>query len=104
MTKQETAEWLAENVLGWEFKGGVNPRWECFENKFEHGSDKLTAVWAHKLCKLIYSPDGFFAVIKAINVKDLTINKLSIIAKAWNNFFITLDYEAFYKAVYEAMK
>jgi len=70
MNKQEMAEWLAENVLIWEFKKGREiPIWKCLKNKFNYGPDQLTGVWDRKLCELIYSPDGFFAVWDAVERK-----------------------------------
>ena len=52
----------------------------------------------------IYSPDGFFAVTGAINISDLAIIQVKIIAKAWENFLFTRDYDAFYKAVWQALE
>jgi len=73
MNKQQMAEWLAKNVLGWTFKEGENPIWECPENKFTHGPDQYTEVQDHKLCELIYSPDGFFAVWDTMNKDTYSI-------------------------------
>jgi len=123
MNKTETAEWLAENVLGWKFKEGGSPVpvWEFPEpeNKFTHGPYQLGGVWDHKLCKTIYSPDGFFAVWDAViknkfmyfgwrnegpqhdSSNRCAISKLvpSPESTAYGD-----RYEAFYNAVYEAMK
>ena len=50
----------------------------------------------------IYSPDGLISVIERL-VEDLP-NFPSSIAKAWENFLFTRDYDAFYKAVWQALE
>jgi len=95
-TKQEMAEWLAEKVLGW----------ECETHPI--GLLWITPNTTHRtmnvedLVEYFYSPDGFLAVIQSIDVVDLSVKQLSIIAQAWENFFVNQDYEAFYNAVWEA--
>lgn len=76
MTKQEMAEWLAENVLGAE----VEDKYECV--------------------KYIYSPEGFFAVLAGIRTR----RKYPKLREAWSTFLFNQNYEAFYNAVHEAMK
>lgn len=51
------------------------------------------------LIKFIYSPEGFFAVIKAIDA--VTKTSLHRALMAW---FYDRNMEAFYNAIYEVMK
>lgn len=114
MTKQQMAEWLAENVLGWEkAKKGY---WYTFK-----GPDNYDVVG------FIYSPDGFFAVLKAFYKAGFRWSIDYMDHETWNDSPIypiisietgelvaevscknpedePIDYEAFYKSVYEAMK
>lgn len=113
-------EWLAKNVLGWKFEDSERPQWRCPGKRFTHGPDQLTRVWSHKLCDLIYSPDGFFAVWDAV-IKKFPYLEIAFSITAYESIccvFTNHDdgdadwmfnqfgkdrYEAFYSAVYEAM-
>lgn len=98
MTKQEMAEWLAEKVLGWEKDfDGV---WQCSKNQ----AKERAAIWGSKLQGVIYSPEGFFAVIKKLKNSFPNEKASTIVMTAWIQFLDNQDYEAFYNAVYEAFK
>lgn len=107
MNKQEMAEWLAENVLRWTYCS------DC-----ETWVADLGEHWRREpsIVDIIYSPDGFFAVwdavIKAGN-NDVTIGQEFVGGESEQPLRCLIDdgvgegkdrYEAFYNAVYEAMK
>lgn len=120
MTKQEMAEWIAENVLGWEFCGECN-LW--VREDIPHDTDDPPI-----LIDFIYSPDGFFAVWDAVEEKfkggqddygnfSDSLQSMSFSPKEDGHycFCVVINYEnhygtgkdrykAFYNAVYEAMK
>jgi len=93
MTKQETAEWLAEYVLHYKYCG------ECDvvvrPNIPNEPKEPLMLV------DFIYSPEGLCAVIEQVRKLE-PVPK--VICLAWSAFLLYGDYEAFYNAVYEAMK
>jgi len=111
-TKQEMAEWLAENVLEGEFYpqnvAGKSVLWKIKERFLKPS----------QLVPFIYSPDGFFAVLDAMERRFeetyfcLNINStmasfifMDGVAKTSSKVGHGKDrYEAFYNAVYEAMK
>ena len=104
MDRQETAEFLAEKVLGWELKqieGHEGPFWmEGEEIRF------VPYTPDSKLENFIYSPEGFFTVInkfsKWLELRDKhTIRKF---IEAWGDFLFEQDYQAFYNSVIEVMK
>ena len=100
MTKQEMAEWLAEKMLGGTQSGGI---WILMLPHFKN--QEGMRISNEYLAKIIYSPDGFFAVIGEINKRLAGEGVRSIeLDLAWYTFFREMDYEAFYNAVYEAMK
>ena len=91
MNKQEMAEWLAENVLNLPKVEGNY----FVPLQFSKRTDYLTAF--------IYSPDGFFAVWDAVEKKG------NLGLDFWEEFNLKVGggkdrFEAFYNAVYEAMK
>jgi len=118
MTKQQMAEWLAENVLRWEFSPiteGSELTARCIKwGKQETAICKETG----ELAQFIYSPDGFFAVWDALIKKGIAHYFSWRIEGNNDSDRCTLDtvgptnshhaygnrYEAFYNAVYEAMK
>jgi len=107
MNKQEMAEWLAKEVLGW----------NRYEN--EHGAWWTNSVNNNILPRevesFIYSPDGFFAVWDALEKRnaDLEINFILTAHKTpcceigyyeeikWSGHGKD-RYEAFYNAVKKA--
>jgi len=111
------AEWLAKNILGWKFEYNERPQWRCLGKRFNFGHDELTGVWDDKLCELIYSPNGFFAVWDAVIGRKIAHYFSWRIEENNDSDRCTLDtvgptnshdaygdrYEAFYNAVYEAM-
>jgi len=118
MTKDEMAEWLAVDVLGWK----LNEEGKFWDRR-ANWSDRLEIVWAIALTKVIYSPSGLEAVWEAIMEKfpllEISYSFSFTERKAvccgftnhddgdadWSfNQFGDDRYEAFYKAVYEAMK
>ena len=98
------AEWLADNVLGWEkrphTKKDIHSSTGLRDTEAWFISQRNPVKLNENLLKFIYSPDGFFAVVKAIP-NDKWSHKLY---KAWYLFLPDMDMEAFYNAVYEAMK
>lgn len=114
MTEQEMAEWLAEKVLGIEVVRDT-PRMQ-FKTRLNLKGKCPTPV------EFIYSPDGFFAVWDAVEMmeyfvgmemyippdKELQGEAYSCtIRKVTDESYIGCGkdrYEAFYNAVYEAMK
>jgi len=110
MTKQEMAVWLAVSVLGW---NRCEQKWHIWMKDFEY-------VMGHKghplLCDFIYSPDGFFAVWDKCleeGFQSIEIEVLNVEPDGQETWQCTLydhsalgkdRYEAFYNAVYEAMK
>lgn len=120
-TKQEMAEWLAEDVLNyiWYPAIQVNSNWT--QPYWEGPVDKAT-IWletGRELEEFIYSPDGFFAVWDKLEERlmgtNLTFNHIpengnvycTIIKQyphaEWSSK--TKDrYESFYNAVYEIWK
>jgi len=90
MTKQETAEFLAKRVLHLKLKRKqLLPAYYDCDGSFWFQD--------HKILDFIYSPEGFFAVIKALQGENMD----SRIYKAWRLFLFEQDYEAFYSAVIE---
>lgn len=63
MNKQEMAEWLAENVLGWKRLDSVSDCqiWRVAERSHVH---------CDRISEEIYTPDGFFAVWDAVEKLD----------------------------------
>ena len=112
MTKQELAEWLAENVLGWEFiKGAAMLDYWTVPN--------VGGILSpDKLEEFIYSPEGFFEVWDAVEnsrgpgwviiFKVCEDGKFICTSELWGEPFCMGKgddrYEAFYNAVHEAMK
>jgi len=111
MNKQEMAEWLAKEVLGW----------NRYEN--EHGAWWVNSVNNNILPRevesFIYSPDGFFAVWDAVEGDKCVGMEMYIPpdedlrGEAYSCTIRNLDqgatikcgkdrYEAFYEAVFEA--
>jgi len=111
MTKQEMAEWLAENVLGAKKCGSTRADemgimgWKI-KDLFYREKDGLEYF--------IYSPDGFFAVWDAVEKEEdfWSVNFLLVRSGVQCDLDIGrhhvgdgIDrYKAFYNAVYEAMK
>jgi len=91
-TRQEMAEWLAENFLGWEF---------CTE--CEAWVVDLAKHWKKEplLSDFICSPDGFFAVIEKIREKNPE-DPDNMLLNAWIEFLEYQDFGRFYNAVYES--
>lgn len=95
MTKPEMAEWLVDYLVGWE---NVIIYGDSGNNaKLHYGKD------ARCLQKFFYSPDGFFAVMKAL--KDEPILEDARFIQTWTDFLFNMeDSSAVYQAIYEAMK
>lgn len=107
MNKQEMAEWLAENVLRWQYCS------DC-----ETWVSDLGEHWRREpsVSELIYSPDGFFAVWDKCleeGFQSLEIEVLNVEPDGQETWECRLydhqakgkdRYEAFYNAVYEALK
>ncbi len=118
MTKQEMAEWLAENVLKWT-RNDEKQMWTCPENRIGDAGNELTAVWYSAFERIIYSPDGFFAVWDAVEGDKCVGMEMYIPPDQelrWGAYSCTIRnldqsaiikcgedrYEAFYTAVYQA--
>jgi hypothetical protein len=98
MTKQEMAEWLAEEVLGWEYtlsRKTPRPNVKLWENPAHMG-----VIFDQRFIDFIYSPEGLFAVIGSESI----IPYKDVLAFYWDDFLYVQDYEAFYKAVHAALK
>jgi len=110
-TREETAEWLAENVLGWNNDGTYpHPCWYAPKN----------LMTSEDVEGYLKTPDGFFAVWDAVEkrFKDIEVLRFDFgIYRGPNdctNPYTSLvgsihgegkdRYEAFYNAVYQAMK
>ena len=106
MNKQEMAEWLAKNVLGFKVRE-FDLMWVNGE-----GNEHLFIE------SYIYCPDGFFAVWDALHseIQYIEFTEFQIetccklVKKGFSEDVGTVRgygkdrYEAFYNAVYEAMK
>jgi len=109
MTKQGMAEWLAEKVLGWEARSDSPAGY--LQHKL---TGKLQPLQYFK--PFIYSPDGFFAVwdkcleegFQSIEIEVLNVEPDG--QETWDCRLYDHEatgkdrYEAFYNAVYQAMK
>lgn len=111
MTKKEMAEWLAVNVLGWKFDKHGNEGHGCYmENEECVTIEKFWIMGLYNIEEYLYSPDGFFAVWDAV---EKELRRQGVTANQyvgfWENYHVKIwnnqdRYEAFYNAVYEAMK
>jgi hypothetical protein len=110
MNKQEKAEWLAGKVLDYKWYSAiqVNSKWT---KPYWEGPVGEATIWletGRELEEFIYSPDGFFAVWDAVINEPLRFEPGK--DGAFGCFLGHIDtyekdrYEAFYNAVYEAMK
>ncbi len=125
MNKQEMAEWLAENVLGWRLQptdlGDIIGTVSTYQNQ-----EGVSITTPSNLQGHIYSPDGFFAVWDAVEKESWSVFHLW---ECWEQndgdaMKCTLEedgpdaedprrnvvaigkdrYEAFYNAVYEVIE
>ena len=94
-TKEHLAVWLAGNVLGLAHDGDC---WDHFNETARINKQIFQTV--EELEEAIYSPDGFFAVLEALP-EHAKVGNMNF---SWWRFLHDLDKEAFYNAVYEAMK
>ncbi len=127
LNKTEMPEWLAEKVLEWT-RNEKEKIWKCGN----HPIGDLSGVWFHKLETIIYSPDGFFAIKLRMFKKGFQLYKsYPIWDEAGEGLEVALsedhtkatifkgqyyypkdqpldniqaEIEAFYHAVYEAMR
>jgi hypothetical protein len=86
--EQEISQWLMNRVLPVQF--------------IEHYGDG-------KSCEaFIYSPDGLFAIIKALDLNSREVareaTKVGPIVFEWKYFLFNQDYNAFYNAVWQALE
>jgi hypothetical protein len=96
MTKQEIAEFMAENVLGWtinEYGNWCNSQ-GCELPHIDSSSGKEPE-------NFIYSPEGFFAVWDAISTGKLC-KQYEVMEKTMGSIAHGKDrYQSFYNAVME---
>ncbi len=99
MTKEETAKFLAKNVLGWEHR---------FNTCRGGWSTESKLIEASQIESFIFSPEGFFEVAEGLRVAQqegrIHLGQAAKIQKAWSRFPVDMDMEAFYNAVIQAWK
>ena len=97
--RETTAEWLAENVLGYT-RNDEKQMWECDKAMI----DNLVGIWYTAIERLVYSPKGFFAVWDKLH-PSYTIQFIGDMCVVDGHKGYGKDrYEAFYNAVMEVYK